>query len=133
MDSGQLRFSGAGSSGSSVGIHVGGEGTGHVIANNSIYYAGTAGRCFSTPLAAGAYTFVGNNACYNGTWGTTYDSTGRVTADPLYVNGLTDLRPNAAGATPSPLIGAGTATHAPSDDYNLKARPSPPAIGAFEP
>lgn len=112
---------------SGTGIAVGIEGTGHVIANNSVYMT-SGGTCFSTRLAAGAYTFVGNDACYNGTWDTTYDNTTHITANPLYTNPPTDFMPQ----TGSPLNGAGTATYSPSTDFYLKTRPSPPAIGAVE-
>jgi hypothetical protein len=105
------------------------EGTGWVIANNTVYFgSGTSTTCFVTPRPAGAYTFVGNNACYQGTWGTTYDGTTHITANPLYTNAPTDFTPQAA----SPLNGAGAAALAPATDINLKVRPNPPAIGAVE-
>jgi len=105
------------------------EGTGYVIANNSIYYSGAAGTCFGTQLAAGAYTFVGNNACYGGTWGTTYDATTHITSNPMFTSAPTDFTPTAG----SPLIGAGSAAYAPLTDFTLRSRPSPPSIGAYEP
>jgi len=105
------------------------EGTGYVIANNSIYYSGAAGTCFQTQLAAGAYTFVGNNACYGGTWGTTYDATTHITSNPMFTSAPTDFTP----AVGSPLIGAGSAAYAPLTDFTLRSRPSPPSIGAYEP
>lgn len=122
-----IYFSGAASSGSSIGINVGNEGTGHVIANNAVYFTGTAGRCFHTPLSSNAYTFVGNDAC-NGTWDTGYDTTTHVT-DPLFVNGLDNLRPQPT----SLLVAGGNATYAPTTDFVLKTRPNPPSIGAYEP
>ena len=116
--------------GAYTGILVGTEGTGHVIANNSIYMTATGSTtCFSTPLAAGAYAFVGNNACYGGTWGTTYDATPHSASNPLFTSPPTNFTPSAG----SPLIGAGTAAHAPTTDFTLKMRPSPPSIGAYEP
>jgi hypothetical protein len=116
-------------SGCSFGIQVSGEGTGYVIANNSIMFADTACACFDTGLAAGAYTFVGNNACYRGTsWGTTYDATTHITTNPLYTNAPTDFKPQAG----SPLNGAGSNTYKAATDINLKTRPNPPAIGALE-
>lgn len=123
-----IYMSGPGS-GAYTGILVGTEGTGHVIANNSIYMAATGSTCFSTPLAPGAYVFVGNNACYGGTWGTTYDATTRVSSNPMFTSPPANFTP-AAG---SPLIGAGTAAHAATTDFTLKTRPSPPSIGAYEP
>ena len=121
----------SGPSGAYTGILVSTEGTGHVIANNTV----TSGRgvCFSTTLPAGAYTFVGNEACYGGAaWGTTYDNTTHITSDPLFQN------PNnpPSGFTPaagSPLIGAGSAPNAPPTDFTLRTRPNPPSIGAYEP
>ena len=112
----------------SSGVKVAYEGTGHVIANNVVYR--TNGRCFDTPLAAGAYAFVGNNACFGGAvWGTTFDATPHVTSNPLF----TDAPANFVPAAGSPLIGAGIAAHAPSIDFTPAARPSPPSIGAYEP
>jgi hypothetical protein len=117
-----------GNSVSNNGILVGTEGTGHVIANNAVYSEG--GACFSTRLPAGAYAFVGNNACSGGAaWGTTYDATTRVTSNPLFVSPPTNFTP----APGSPLIGAGSAAHAPPWDFTVKVRPNPPSIGAYEP
>jgi hypothetical protein len=104
------------------------EGTGHVIANNSVYFT-SSGTCFATPLAAGAYTFVGNNVCFGGTWGTTYDATPHVTANPRYMSAPVSFVP----APGSPLIRAGSTTHKATTDFAGRARPSPPAIGAYEP
>jgi hypothetical protein len=113
------------------GIHVAAEGTGHVVANNSIFFTGTANTCFTTGLAAGAFTFAGNNACFGySSWGNTaIDTVGRVTSNPLYTAAPTDFSPQAG----SPLKGAGNSTHAPSTDINLKSRPTPVSIGAIEP
>jgi hypothetical protein len=104
------------------------EGTGHVVANNSIMYVGTPGTCFSTTLSAGAFTFAGNNACFGySSWGATFD-TPRVTTNPLFTNPTTDFTPQLA----SPLNGAGSNTYKSTTDINLKTRPNPPAIGAVE-
>ena len=105
------------------------EGDGYVVANNAVYYAGPSGTCFELGLTADRFAFVGNNACYRGTWGTTYDATPHVTADPLFTNPPTDFTPTAG----SPLIGAGSAAYAPATDLTLKTRPNPPSIGAYEP
>jgi hypothetical protein len=112
----------------SDGIMVGpvNEGTGYVIANNSIYFTGSGNTCFSTPLSAGQYEFVGNNACYNGTWGTTYDATTHITANPLFTNPPTDFTPQAG----SPLIAAGSSTYKSATDFNGATWPTPPSIGA---
>ena len=112
----------------SSGVKVGYEGTGHVIANNVVHR--TVGLCFDTPLAAGAYAFIGNNSCFGGaTWGTSYGGTARITTNPLFTNAPTSFVP----ATGSPLIRAGTASYAPATDYAARTRPNPPSIGAFEP
>lgn len=102
--------------------------TGNVIANNAVAAGGSSSLCFVTPLGASAYS-VRNNACYQGAWGTSYEGTSRVTANPLFTSAPTNFAP-AAG---SPLIGAGSAANAPSMDFALKTRPSPPSIGAYEP
>jgi hypothetical protein len=104
------------------------EGTGYVIANNAVYYSGSGGTCFVTQLAAGAYAFVGNNACHGGTWGTSYDATFHVTDDPLFTSPPSNFTPRVG----SPLLGAGNASRAPTYDFDLKARPSSPSIGALE-
>ena len=111
--------------GSGSGIRTWAEGTGYVVANNSVFFTVPGATCFTT---AGAFDFIGNNACFNGTWGTSLDGTTRVTANPLYTNAPTDFTPQVG----SPLNGAGSATRAPATDINLKARPSPPSIGAVE-
>jgi hypothetical protein len=109
-------------------ILVGTEGTGHVIANNAVYSEG--GACVSTTLPAGAYAFVGNNACSGGAaWGTTYDATPHVSSNPRFTAPPANLTP-AAG---SPLIGAGNPAYAPPWDFTMKVRPTPPSIGAYEP
>lgn len=119
-----------GTTSSSIGIGAGYEGTNHVIANNSIYFAGSGGTCVSTPLGAGAYSFVGNNACYNGTWGSTYDSTAQITDDPLYTSAPTDFTP----LVTSPLVGAAALSRQPALDFNGKTRRTGSAsdIGAIE-
>jgi hypothetical protein len=111
------------------GISVGVEGTGYVIANNAIEWLVGAGTCFGTGLSAGAYTFVGNNACHGSSWGTTYDATTHITSDPLFASSI-----NFTPRPGSPLIGAGNPAYAPPTDFTLvKTRPNPPSIGAFEP
>ena len=67
-----------------IGIFFGGEGKGHIIANNAIYSTSTATTngwaCLSMKLAFSAYSFVDNNLCWfpnakGGTWdATTADS-----------------------------------------------------------
>jgi hypothetical protein len=113
---------------SGTGIAVENQGTGHVLANNSISATTSGGTCFSTGLASSAYTFVGHNACYGGTWGTSYDATTHITANPLYTNAPSSFTLQAT----SPLIGAGSAAYGSTVDFNDNARPNPPSIGAYE-
>ncbi len=121
----------AGTTSGSEGIVIGqlNEGTNWVIANNSVFFGGTGGTCFVTPRPSASYAFVGNNACYGGSWGTTYDATTHITANPFYTNPAGyDFTPQAG----SPLNGAGSAARAPVSDLNLNTRPNPPAVGAVE-
>ena len=135
-----------------IGIYFGGEGKGHIIANNAIYSTSTGTTngwaCLSMKLAFSAYSFVDNNLCWfpnakGGTWdATTADSLAAwqaasgfdkhsLNSAPAYVNAAMtgyDFSP-AAG---SPLIGAGSAANAPTTDFLNAARPSPPDIGAFQ-
>ena len=104
------------------------EGTGYIVANNTIFNTNAGYSCFETPIQASRFAFVGNNACYNGPWTTTYDATTHVTANPLYTSAPTDFSPQAG----SPLNGAGNSAQAPPNDMNLKSRPNPPSIGAIE-
>ena len=105
------------------------EGTGHVIANNTITQTGLYGACFMTELGAGAYAHIGQNACYGGSWRTTYDDpAGRITANPLFTAAPTDFTLQ----TGSPLVGAANATYCPADDFRGYTRPSPPSIGAYD-
>ena len=122
-------YNGSASVTNAYGIQGGvAEGSGRVIANNSVFYANATGRCFSTPGVAGDYTFVGNNACYQGTWTTTFDATTHVTANPLYTNAPTDFTP-AAG---SPLVNVGSNTYKAATDFNGTTRSATPDIGALE-
>jgi len=120
----------AGTTTGSVGIAVGYEGAGHVVANNSVTFAGTGATCFSTPLASGAYAFVGNNACSGGSWGTGYDATTHVTGDPLYGSPPNDFTPGVG----SPLLGGADLSRQPAVDFTGKVRRSSSAsdIGAIE-
>lgn len=52
------------------GVVVGAEGTGYIIANNTVMYAGTAhglnmSNCFTYGLPVASYTFINNNNCYS--------------------------------------------------------------------
>lgn len=134
------------------GIIVGTEGTGHIIANNTVYYSASSGglngvNCFDYPLALADYAFINNNHCYsaaayewvNGrdtlaswqSYATAYgfDSASIAGVDPMFTTAGTDFTP----ATGSPLINAGNALHGSTLDITGKTRPALPAIGAFEP
>lgn len=120
----------SGPGGAYSGIVTGSEGTGHVVANNAVTIVGpSTGSCFDTKLGAGAYAFVGNNACHGSArWGTTLDATTHLTADPLFVNppGDLSLQPT------SPLLAAGDPAHASANDFLGRPRPGRPAIGAYD-
>ncbi|MEP6882012.1 MAG: right-handed parallel beta-helix repeat-containing protein, partial [Dokdonella sp.] len=53
------------SNGDSIGIYVGGQGTGHVIVSNAIQanISGGSWACLSMPLPGGAYAAINNNVC----------------------------------------------------------------------
>jgi hypothetical protein len=136
-----------------LGIHVRNEGSGHIVANNAVYYSSTSTvstwggvNCFEYPLALSSYAFINNNHCYSGAayfWVTghgdlaawrTYAAargfdTASLTGDALLTAPGTDFTPAAS----SPLVGAGNGAYKSLADINGKIRPSPPAIGAFEP
>ena len=136
-----------------LGISIRNEGTGHIVANNSVHYSSTSTvntwggvNCFAYPLALSSYAFIDNNHCFSNatykwektqgslaawrTYSATYGfDTESITADPKFEAAGTKFTP-AAG---SPLIGAGSATYGSTADITGKVRPSPPAIGAFEP
>jgi hypothetical protein len=109
------------------GISSQAEGTGHVIANNIVWFADGSGTCFQTPLAQSAYAFAGNNLC-NGTWGTSYDLTTHLASDPRFTNAPDDLSLQDG----SPALGKGSSTYGASVDFTGAARPNPPSIGAYE-
>ena len=131
------------------GIGIGVQGTGHVVANNTVTYTATTAidngfSCFGYPLTLSSYAFINNNHCQSAA---PYDwVTGRgdlaawkaaapgfdtesFTADPLFTAPGTDFTPGPG----SPLIGAGSAAHGSALDITGATRPSPPAIGAYEP
>jgi hypothetical protein len=135
---------------SGTGINVGVEGTGHIIANNTVTYTATstgsngAFSCFSYPLALSSYTFINNNHCESAasykweasrgslaSWKTaaTGFDTVSFTGNPLFTAAGTNFKP----APGSPLINAGSLVYGSTTDLVGTARPSTPAIGAFEP
>ena len=87
-------------------ISLGGDGTNHLIVNNAI--AGTGSfECIATPLSAGSYQMVANNACTgDSSFGTSY-GTGNITASFSFTN-PTATPPDFSFASGSPLAGAGT-------------------------
>jgi hypothetical protein len=131
------------------GIFLHQEGTGHIISNNVVYYEGTSGSvtCFDLPLASASYAFINNNHCFskssliweasrgslaswqNYTSSYGFDTNSISGSDPLFTNAPTDFKP----AIGSPLIGAGNNSYKSTVDKSGNARPSPPAIGAYEP
>jgi parallel beta-helix repeat protein len=144
--------------GTSGGISVRNEGTGHIVANNTVSYTATTTTnhpidCFDYPLSLSSYTFIDNNHCYSAytaaayyRWeksnGTTLDNwrsysaskgfdSASLTAAPAFVNTISapfDFHPG----TGSPLRGAGSHAHAPATDMTGSGFLNPPAIGAYE-
>ena len=133
-----------------TGIEVGTEGTGHIIANNTVTYsaASTGGNgfsCFSYPLALASYSFINNNHCYSAApsaweatrgfslsvWKALGFDTVSIAGDPMFKAAGSDFTP----AIGSPLIATGSTTLNTSSatDITGKARSNPPTIGAFEP
>jgi hypothetical protein len=140
------------------GVAVRIEGTNHIISNNTVYSATTSGvqlSCFYYPLALTSYDFINNNNCYTAgstlAWelshatlsgwrtyssgglasGASADEAGKsIQEDPLFTDTSTYNFKPAAG---SPLIGAGNVTNKSVLDIMKNTRPSPPAIGAYEP
>ena len=137
-----------------TGIDVGIEGTGYVIANNTVtMMATTSGNgesCFSYGLAPSAYSFINNNHCYSAAptyaWEKThganlaswiayanlnsksFDSASIAGMDPLLsaFDG-TNFATAFIPADGSPLLNAGDLAHGSTQDISGKARPTPPA------
>lgn len=143
---------GPNANGGGLGIKLGTEGAGHVVANNSILYSatttGSSGpfNCYSYPLALASYIFINNNHCYSAAsynWETTigsilswqtYAATPgfdalSLTSNPVYKVPGTNFTPDVG----SPLIGKGDAARGSITDIFGKPRANPPAIGAVEP
>jgi hypothetical protein len=139
---------GPNATGTNTGIDVNVEGTNYVVANNTVSSTQSTGtlNCFRHRLPLSSYAFINNNHCYStvaNRWETTqgtlaawrtyaavpgFDSAS-LTGDPLFTVPGTNFTP-AAG---SPLIHGGNAAHGSVSDLTGKVRPSPPAIGAYEP
>lgn len=143
-------------SGNTRGISVGangGEGTGHIIANNSVSSTQGAGilNCFRHDLPLSAYAFVNNNHCHatgsfnfefmRGTlaaWqayaaGTGFDTDSIVEAPQFAATGSDYRAGYFKPVGGSPLSGAGTSLHMSTQDFAYVNRPTPPAMGAYEP
>ena len=134
-----------------TGIQIKNEGTGHIVANNSITYTATTtngnlANCFDYTQPITSYAFIDNNHCHAAAphkWDWTNGATlaawqaysafdaASITAAPAFVNSAIkpyDFRP-AAG---SPLLGAGSSVHVPATDITGTPFLPPPAIGAYE-
>jgi hypothetical protein len=139
---------GPNATGTSTGIDINTEGTNYIVSNNTVTSAQSAGtvNCFRYRLGLSSYSFINNNHCYatvSNRWETTQGTlaawktystaygfdTASVTGDPLFTTPGSDFTPH----TGSPLIGKGTASHMSTKDFTGNTRPTPPAIGAFEP
>ena len=135
--------------GTSTGITVAIEGANHVVANNSVISRQASGtvNCFRYDLPLSAYTAIDHNHCHSASTSLKWEYTrgsldawlsfasasgfdqASFVADPLLAADGSDFVPPAD----SPLVGAGSASLGALTDYRGKPRPSPPAIGAFEP
>jgi hypothetical protein len=135
--------------GTSTGIDINTEGTNYVVANNTMSSAQSIGsvNCFRYRLGLASYAFINNNHCYStvsNRWETTqgslanwlsystgynFDTNSITGVDPQFTSPGTNFTPLSG----SPLISAGTAKYMSAKDFAGKTRPSPPAIGAFEP
>jgi hypothetical protein len=133
------------SSAAYTGVHLGGEGTGHVSTNNAVYGgAGGSLTCFDYDLADASYADRDYNLCFAATgtlrWATgqttlasfqtaTGADTHSLTADPLFLSTQApfDFHPGPG----SPLIDA-AGLQSPADDLTGTARGSLPDIGALE-
>ena len=143
------------------GIQVINEGTGHIIANNTVTYSSPSTvntwggvNCFNYPITtSGAYSVINYNHCYSAatpyyweqhsasslsTWQTSsgfdLQSIPGI-APPLFVNaassGLYDFHPS----TTLPLLGKGSPTYAPTTSTDITTVTNwlnPPAIGAYQ-
>ncbi len=144
------------------GIQVINEGTGHIIANNTVTYSSPSTvntwggvNCFNYPITtSGAYSAINYNHCYSAatpynweqhstsslsTWQTSsgFDSLS-IPGIPQFVNaassGLYDFHPSKTSPI-SPLLGKGSTTYAPATSTDITTVTNwlnPPAIGAYE-
>ena len=139
-----------------TGISVGAEGSGHIIANNTVTYSTAvtvrngAFNCFSYSLSTASYAFINNNHCYVPSTAFKWEATrGTLAAWQAYSVTLGFDSASISGLDPkfkivdsailidlansnSPLKGKGVSAHKALLDINGKKRASPPAIGAYE-
>jgi hypothetical protein len=146
--------------GTTTGIATNTEGTGHIIANNTVSSKQASGtlNCFRHDLPLTSYAFINNNHCYATgvynfeytykTWAAWKDrvnsnpgsngfdsaSVTGTTADPMFTAPGTDFKPLGG----SPLIGAGSGNPAYRSATDITGTTRPvlpalPAIGAYEP
>lgn len=137
-----LHISGA----SATGIKIDTEGTGHVIANNAIYYDGVSNSwsCLNVGLSSASYDTVDNNLCYfpnsAGKWEANTGSLqvwqsdsgldqSSLEADPAFTNSSSGNYMPASSS--SPLVDAAKIGEAASHDIFGTTRQIPD-IGAFE-
>jgi hypothetical protein len=147
--------------GGAIGIQVGIEGAGYVVANNLVYYAaasaGEGMNCFDYQRPLSSFTYIDHNACYSAAGGNWEATRGDLTAWQSYTTATFDAasrsltRPGdsvpAALAPSDPLTalnpaftpmpgslieGAGDPAHAPTFDRFGNKRHDPPDIGAVE-
>jgi hypothetical protein len=141
-----------------TGIQIKNEGTGHIVANNTVNYTSTSASslvsCFDyTQPISTAYAFINNNHCFSAattyTWdktngptlvawqsysiangnGFSADSASRI-GQPNFFNSTTS--PYDFHPTGLPLLGTGSASSVPATDVEGTAFLNPPAIGAYQ-
>lgn len=131
----------------SVGISVMGDGTGHSIVSNLVYYgpgANIAANCFETDLPAAAFSAFDYNACYHGSaWAPGFATLAAwraakgfdmnsTASDPLLAALPTATNPALLLQGGSPLIAKGHPTKSTGRDVTTCKRSAVPGIGAFE-
>ena len=135
-----------------TGIEVGSEGTGHIIANNTVTYSATSTsnrapfNCFKYPLAVASYAYINNNHCSSATASYNWEAkrgsladwreyaekpgfdTVSISGQPRFISAGANFSPGNG----SPLIAKGNSTHGSKLDKVGKTRKTPPEIGAYE-
>lgn len=108
--------------GSGSGIH-------YNLTNNIISLAANEVYIDYDGASSSYLTCSGGNLFFNGGATPSNCTTTAVNANPLFVSTTT---PDLSLQSGSPAIGAGSAAHVPTYDYNGLLRPNPPSIGAYE-